>query len=415
MTDSLHTNELLDQAASFAREGQFRRALQTLNLQTGQRGNASEILRAELLERTGHHHQSGELLRKLERSKALSPIQQSACALVLARVERSIGNLETSRTFLQRAISWAVSAQDLESLCLSQLPLALLVADQSGPEAVAPLLAELRSAATKLGNPHISATLHLTVGELDAKRGLLVTARRHTELAQQILKGSPNLYLELWAENNLLGMSIVNADFEGALAHGLRALQLADESGIDHPSCLTNLGNVCYATGKFDQAIAYFERAIALLPSAGERSHGLLESIARVRLAQGEIDLCGLLLHQIEESMSPLNRRLYVYRHAQLTRTRLLLRKGLTNEALESAECVLELARAASDQLLATIGLIAKAEVLQRLGQHAEALVTLDSVVVSLPSCPPDIQASYQGVLACALRTVGLLNATQSL
>jgi hypothetical protein len=47
-----------------------------------------------------------------------------------------------------------------------------VVSERSGPDAVTALLAEVRQLATKLGDPHITAALHLFVGEMEAKRGL---------------------------------------------------------------------------------------------------------------------------------------------------------------------------------------------------------------------------------------------------
>ena len=393
--------ELLTEALAHIRrlasEGRSSEALDRLTHSLpGPRDRAVEVLRAELLERTGRHGQSLQLLRQLEQFKNLSAAERGACALVLSRIERDAGRIESSRRCLHRSIALAEAAQDRELLCLAQLPLALLLADQAGPEAATTLLAEIRSSATKLGSPHVSAALHLTVGELDAKRGLMTTARRHTQLAQQILNGSPNLILEMWSENNLLAMSIVRSDFERALFHGLRSLRLAEESGASRVTCLVNLGNLCYATGDFQQAIGYFEEAAMALPLAGERGNAMIESIARVRLAQGQIEACSELLDRVEDTIRPEDRSLYVYRHSQLTRTRLLLRRGLANEALESAECVLALAQLAGDHLLSAIGHIAKGEVLQRLGRFGESLAALEIVVRSFPNHPPDIHARYR-------------------
>src|SRR4029453_6683270 len=102
----------------------------------------------------------------------LTDRQRSACEFVLSFIERDSGNVEASKSHLQRSISLALMANDQEQACLAQMRLAALLDDHSGPEAASTLLSEVRARATKLGNPHISAGLHLVVGELDGKRGL---------------------------------------------------------------------------------------------------------------------------------------------------------------------------------------------------------------------------------------------------
>ena len=61
------------------------------------------------------------------------------------------------------------------------------------------------------------------------------------------------------SENLLLAISILRADVRLGLSHGLRSLELAEESGAASTlrACLGNLGNLYYVLGDFEQALNY--------------------------------------------------------------------------------------------------------------------------------------------------------------
>ena len=173
-------------------------------------------------------------------------------------------------------------------------------------------------------------------------------------------------------------------------------------------ACLSNLGTLLYLTGDLDHAVDHFERAIATLPSSGESSSAILDSLARVRLAQGRIEECDLLVERIESSMQrPEDRILHAYRHNLLTRTELLARQGRINEALDSAETLMTVAREAGDDLLGTRALLTKAELLQLARRIPEMLTVLESAVERLACDAPDLHAQYERILACSLARCG--------
>ena len=173
-----------------------------------------------------------------------------------------------------------------------QLRLLMTVGDVSGPQTVGPLLAQVRANVVRLGDPVVSAALHVYVGEMDAKRGLISNATKHTEMGQRLLAGGLNVWLEGRAENTLIGIDILRSEYVQGVQRGDRALELAERSGAPGliRACVANLGNLQYRLGHFSSAIEYFERANSLFPFTGERSNGWLESIARVFLSQGRTE-----------------------------------------------------------------------------------------------------------------------------
>ena len=146
--------------------------------------------------------------------------------------------------------------------------LMMIVSDCSGPDAVAPLIAEVRLNATKLGDRHTTAALHLHVGEMEGRRGMLRSAVRHANLGLDIAH-VPNVWLESIAHNLLLALALLGSDFETARERGETAAALAATAGAAgmHRSALGNLGNLFFAIGEYERAVGHFEHALSVLPS----------------------------------------------------------------------------------------------------------------------------------------------------
>src|ERR1700674_2839831 len=103
--------------------GRFAEALKALGRTTIDRRDriAADVLNAELLERTGRFTQSRALTVLVLRTRDLTPADRSACELILARLEWESANSESEIVHLQRSITFASQAGDLECTCWSQL------------------------------------------------------------------------------------------------------------------------------------------------------------------------------------------------------------------------------------------------------------------------------------------------------
>src|SRR2546428_1202449 len=144
-----------------------------------------------------------------------------------------------------------------------------------------PLLGELRSNVTRLGDPQVSAAVHIYIGEVEAKRGFFRRALWHTRLGQRMLLTEPNVWLEAVAENTHVAVAIMRSEAQAGLQHARRGLSLADQSGraSTRRAHLGNLGNLLYLLGDFSEAIQHLESAVALLPSTGEHCNANLDSL----------------------------------------------------------------------------------------------------------------------------------------
>ena len=366
---------------------------------------AAQVLTTELLLRTGKLSDAALLATKLLSSRSLAPAQKSCCEYVLGKIAKEHAEYDKAIVHLYRATALASESKDLKRLCLAQMALVVLITDRNGPEASGALLSDLRSNVIKLGDRRVTANLHVWCGEIEAKRGLLRSAHRHAMMALDVLRDCPNPQLEAVAENLLLAIAIIRSDLHSALAHGTRAVGLAEQSGHTQVrrASIGNLGNTYYSLGQFDLAIECFDRAFKTLPSASDENVSRLESIARVKLAQGQLAECEELLDTIDASIaSERDRTLYGRRYVVLTRTNLLLRLGRFDEALRQIETVLALAQRVDDGLLRTRALLTKAELLVALRRLVDAAGVLFSAVDRMDTQSPELWAHYQRVLAWA-------------
>jgi DNA-binding NtrC family response regulator/tetratricopeptide (TPR) repeat protein len=394
------------------RAGRFAQALHSLGELTARTEDNTEVeaLRAHLLERTGNYGQSRSLCERLLGRSSLTNVHKSVCENTLGIIKHDTADSEGGIVHFQRAVSLAQRAKDLRQTCWSQLRLMLSVADRSGPHSAVPILAQIRANAVKLGDPQVSAALHIFVGEMEAKRGLVQNARRHATLGQKLLGDAPNLWLETRAEITLVAVAIMRSDLHEGIRHGQRALQSAYQCGSStlRLSCFGNLGNLYYFIGRFKEAVEHLEAAHAVLPGAGEMSSGTLESLARVSLRQDRLGDAAGYLERIEESIaSPADWLLYANRHSQLTRAELLDRQQSSGAALAAAEHALDLATRAGDRLLQTSALLMKADLLRRSGRLRAAAAILADIEHDLPDHSPDVHAQFQRVCGCALAASG--------
>jgi DNA-binding NtrC family response regulator/tetratricopeptide (TPR) repeat protein len=248
------------------------------------------------------------------------------------------------------------------------------------------------------------------MGEIEAKRGLLDIAVRHTQLGERLLGGHENLWLSAVAANTLAAISIMRSDVQTGVRYGRIALEFARKSGAAamHRAALGNLGNLHLRLGNFSEAIKHFEAAGAVLPTIGERENGGLDSLALVCLAQGRIDEAVGFIERIDRSiLQEADWLRYSNRHTRLSKAMLLLRLARFEEALHTIQIAEELALKTGDKLLMTAAALIKAEILLHIGRQHDAVAALTSVTSVLPTNGPQAFADYHRVLACAFMRTG--------
>jgi DNA-binding NtrC family response regulator/tetratricopeptide (TPR) repeat protein len=388
-------------------EGRFGDALRALpESRSRVNGSSVDVLRAEILERTGQLAAGRALAETILRARSVSASERSSCEFSLAKILQEQGYSDEGVLHLQRALSLAQRANDPSRVCWIQIRLLATLAGRAGPDATAGLLSDVHTNTVKVGDPRLFAALHVYVGAVDAKRGRFRSARRHTRVAQQFLMGAPNVWLEAVAQNSEAAIAIGLADFGFALKCACDAVELAVKSGVASVlrAAHGNLGNALLMTGEFDQAVACFERSFAALESPGEHTNEILDSLARVRIIQGFTLEAARLLDRIDDSARAANDRLrFGNRYAVLTRAQLLIREGHAQEATTLVGNILQTAGQVGDQNLLTEALLAKADVLEQSAAWDD-LASLVRLIVSGVVITPTMYAGYEQMLASLTR-----------
>ena len=347
--------------------GRFAAALQVLGQARSGTSLEVEVLRAHLLERTGVHDASRSACERLLRNHRLTAEQRSSCEIALGLIAWDSGDTDSSVIHFQKAVAFASTVDNLEGTCWAQLRLMRALTIGSDAHAPLPLLNQLRANSIRLGDPILSAAIHIFIGEIEGRRGLSQNARRHTLLGQQLFGEPPNYWLAAIAENNLVGLAIMDSDFHTGLLHAEASLRFAKESGARNMlrASLANIGNLYWMTGQQRTAAEVFERAQEVLPSAGEASNACFDTMARIHLEQGRLREAEEFLDRIDRSVRlERDNILYANRYAQLTRAQLLSRCHRFREAEATVEKTMALATRAGDPWLLDLARLTKAETL---------------------------------------------------
>src|SRR5262245_44104846 len=121
----------VERAQSLADSGLFNDALSVLGLGgvSRDRRRSADLLRAELLERTGKYQEAFALTESVLRQPEVTNVDQCRCQLTLGRIGAANGDFDGAAGHLQRAISAALAARAFEYAAWSQLRLLVMLFD----------------------------------------------------------------------------------------------------------------------------------------------------------------------------------------------------------------------------------------------------------------------------------------------
>jgi DNA-binding NtrC family response regulator/tetratricopeptide (TPR) repeat protein len=402
----------LERATSLANVGLFLDALRILDVGSIGRENKTDadVLRADLLERTGNHRDAAKLIDAILKSRTLREIDRWSCYLTLGRIAAEEGRFDVAAGHLQRSIRIALLEKDFARAAWPQLRLLIILFDASGQEAVGPLVSDLRANAARSGDPLVLAALHIHIGEMETKRGRLSSAYRQIGLAHKTLETSPNAWLQAMAEQNLANLACLRLNFESGIGHAEAAARLAEKAGwaAGCAASAATLGNLYFYSGRFEEAAACSSRALNGFTKGSDNFSGTLETLARIRLAQGRLEDCDDALRQIEEySSSEGTRRRFVYRHTLLTKARAFHLREFDAQAEESLDEAIRLASDTRDDWLLSSARLAKAELLAGTRNPGEMLPIFDALTSQIATQPLDRHAALEKALACGLMATG--------
>ncbi len=330
------------------------------------------LLRAELLAITGDADAAAAVLDRIRFTRLANDAERAWAEWVQAQICKDRGNTELEASSIERTIALAERANDLERVIWAQLRLLHLVADASGHDSSSPLFAAVRTNVTRLGDPILTAALHLVVGQIEGKRGLATKAASHLRLGMRLLRESPHLWLEAWGAVDLMALALLNCDFQEALALGETALKLNQDCGYlwGVRACMGNLGYVHFCRGEFNEALKCYGAAYGNIEIDHEHVHAAMESEALVYLARGELSACEEVISRLQVSTERANRP-GRYAHRGMLHLKLLFH-ACCGDWVNSAECASELLRFAhnaGDELTAVKAKLRRSEALLHLGR----------------------------------------------
>ena len=215
---------------------------------------------------------------------------------------------------------------------------------------------------------------------MEAKRGLLDNARRHSAIARRILRPRQIRFLRPSAAILTWQSAFFSASLSAHKPSANQATESAERSGVAkiRRAVLSNLASLYCEMGQFDRAKQYFESALAASEINVTHSSAIHDGMARVRLLQGRLDECAKLLDRVECSIqSDDDRTLYGYRYAALTRAQLLRDQGRVTDAIVQITSVPPSQPHTGDALLLSKAELTRAALLLSLGRISESLAAL--------------------------------------
>jgi hypothetical protein len=121
-----------------------------------------------VLDRVGRPLDAWRLAGRALTRERLSPALESRCLIVMGNVALEQGRADESVRHLQSAVAVAKHGRCTEELCWAELRLLIAMFEVSPSNAAAGMLAELRKHVAQLGDPLVSAALHVFVSEVEA-------------------------------------------------------------------------------------------------------------------------------------------------------------------------------------------------------------------------------------------------------
>ncbi|MDE3156059.1 MAG: sigma-54-dependent Fis family transcriptional regulator, partial [Acidobacteriota bacterium] len=220
------------------------------------------------------------------------------------------------------------------------------------------LLSDLRANATRLGDPFVTAALHIFVSAVEGERGVLDVAERHLRVADSILMVHSNAWLRAEAEVGWTNLYCLTDDVRTAEEHATRSLHWARRSGdaINETAALGNTAHILLLKGETAGVEEKIQRALSICVRGGFLEVALLDSLLHLKLISGDLPACEHVSSRIHAIVSGSVRQFpYQYRWCQPTLARAAFRQGRVQEAQAIAAVALQAAEASQDHSLSTV------------------------------------------------------------
>ncbi len=413
MLSSPRLHQVIEQTET----GYFSAALQTLQRHYNSKNPLDRVLRAELLVRTGEHTEASGILRSIVTLKKVDDCILARAYEILGLLNKHEDNLREALDHWQQSLELARGINDLDQQCRAQLHMLTTRAELLGDLEFNSLLSITANNIRLHGKGYFLASLHRQQAELDAKRGALSGARKHLRDGFFVIDEWPNLYVE--ANLNLCSSVVHFLSNENSVAieHATRANQLARASGYRflEAAAISNLGQLHLHDGNLSAARRHLEEASALM--TGRRSLiCLYDNLAQLAIVERDIRLCENYVKKISYQLKgiPLEEQSFTALATHITRIEFLRLSNSHDQALLTANALIETTHRRRNRHLEASFHVAKAELLLEMNHLSDAAFAIDVAETLASDSPFGLVGHIERVKGKLARTLGQVRIAKS-
>jgi DNA-binding NtrC family response regulator/tetratricopeptide (TPR) repeat protein len=397
-----------ESAARLFNEGEFSRLIE-LSGETEQARIVLEprhrVVVANALALLGEFDEARRLA-ELDCGSPAAPAIRSQAEWTLGLVMWRTGHISSAAQHARTAVRLAHESADAERIAWALLHLFRLSIHCGPMDAIMAALPEVRRAVARAGVSRASAYLHDCVAVLEGQTGRLDEARRHLDIAESLLHLAPNSWLAGLVQMDRGAVASHECEFELAYNHLRSAKEIAKHIGYQQNTVANGtLGHLQFLVGELDKSKRTLLSLRGHVRASISVRLGVLDSLARVHLALGELDECENVIEEINKHVCkhPEVASMFQVRRAALVRAQLLAKKGRGDEALKCLQAAQEIARELHDVPLDAAAHLQMAQVYGK-ARHCKAasLHLLEAERLEITTIR-ELQASYYYGAAHAL------------
>ena len=361
------------------------------------------LLVAHSLFHIGDTRRVVDIVRRENRQDS-PPRTRAQCELILGLLERKVGRMSECQTHFKAALNLSREANDNVLAAWASLHSFRTLAETQPNDAVVAVMRDVRRQVTNVADPHVTTYLHDSIALMEASMGRPDEARRHLRICETLLEQYSNAWLEQLVSVNRSFVDFFESKFDDALLSLRRAKALIPLTGerqrvvieVNEGHALLGLGRIPAAIEKFTSIVKH-HNGFPLIAA--------LDGLARAHLGADNLADCSTTLHRLAaltSEDSTLNAA-FAARWTSVTRIKLLLRRGLFEEARNTVLRDLSDPVISEDRLLVEILRCLQIEASAGCGELGDAARILVKHGMESGPITPDHHASYYRAAGLAL------------